>query len=510
MSALVPTLPTAHPESAERTFRRILTTCAALAGLCILGHLALLLWAENGFTGGECVVAAHSSMLAHDGTLYYDFRHEPYTVAPYTPLFYLLDAGLQKAGLPIYAAGRAISFAAAIGIVSLGWYLTLLYTKNRYSAAMSALLCASSSLLFVWGTVGQVDVLALLWALAAFYLYSRNALLGENTLVWAGVCALLAFFTKQTMLACPAAICLHLVFTRRTVTAVKFALICLAVATAIVFSIDRATEGRFLADTVFGNINPYALSKFVAQVRFTLLVAGPLLLVASIGAKKAMKDAGAGAPFLYLGLAGLVFLGSAARIGSDLNYQLEFTILLILCTSMGLHALDFFSLSFRRTRTWVTLLQLPLGVFLAVNYRTTASLILSRFAGEQQNRAEVAAIESSLADGAPVLSADYNAVVRLRGRLDCEMAFYNLLVSAGAVDPEPLRQDIARSRFSTIILLEDVRTDHPPLDVEVSTLPAAQLAEIRKHYTLAGPIPGPALGGVYVYKPRLAPTSSAP
>ncbi len=64
------------------------------------------------------------------------------------------------------------------------------------------------------------------------------------------------------------------------------------------------------------------------------------------------------------------------------------------------------------------------------------------------------------------------------------MAFYNLLVSAGAVDPEPLRRDIAASRFSTIILLEDVRTDHPPLDVEISTLPAAQLEEIRKHYTL--------------------------
>jgi hypothetical protein len=416
-------------------------------------------------------------------------------------LFYLLDAGLQKVGLPIYTAGRVISFAAALGIVALSWYLTLLYTKERYSAAMSALLCASSSLLFIWGTVGQVDVLALFWALAGFYFYSRYALLGETTLIWAGVCVLLAFFTKQTMLACPAAICLVLFFTRRKMIAWKFALSCLAVAAIVVFSLDAALGGRFLADTVRANLNPYSVGKLLLHLRFTLLVAGPLLLVVALGARQAIQKTGA-APFVYLGLAALVYLMSAPKTGSDLNYQLEFTILLIVCTSLSLHALDFFSLSFRRTRTWVTLLQLPLGVFLVVNARTTASLLLMRFAGEQQSRAEMAVVQSSLADGGRVLSADYNAVVRLRGRLDVEMAFYNLLVSVGAVDPEPLRRDIAASAFSTIILLEDVRTDHTPLDIEISTLPAAQLAEVRKHYTLVQRVAGPVLDGMYVYKPR--------
>jgi hypothetical protein len=500
MSAIAPAPPTANPNQTERMFRMILIVFAAFAALTILGHLAVLLWAQNGFTGGECVVAAHASMLVHDGTLYYDFHHYPYTVAPYTPLFYLLDAGLQRIGLPIYVAGRVISFAAVLGIVALSWYLALLYTKERYSAALSALLCASSSLLLIWGTVGQVDVLALFWALTAFYLYSRYTLLGENTLLCAALCALLAFFTKQTMLACPAAICLHLFFTRRKITAVKFAVSCLAVAAIVAFSLDAALGGRFLADTVRANLNPYSVRKLLLHLRFTLLVAGPLMLVVALGARKAITKAGA-APFVYLGLAVLVFLGSAPKIGSDLNYQLEFTILLILCTSLSLHGLDFLSLSFRRTRTWVTLLQLPLGVFLVVNYRTTAQLLLMRIAGEQQNRAEVADVQSSLADGGRVLSADYNAVVRLRGRLDVEMAFYNLLVSVGAVDPEPLRRDLAASRFSAIILLEDVRTDHSPLDIEISTLPAAQLAEIRKHYTLVKRIPG-VLDGTYVYKPR--------
>jgi hypothetical protein len=302
------------------------------------------------------------------------------------------------------------------------------------------------------------------------------------------------------MLACPAAICLALFFTRRKMTAMKFAAGCLAAAAIIVFSLDRALGGRFLADTVRANLNPYSLHKLALHLRFALLVGGPLMLVVALGARRAIRRTGA-APFLYLGLATLVFLGSAPKVGSDLNYQLEFTILLILCSTLSLHSLDFFSLTFQRTRTWVTLLQLPLGVFLIVNYRTTVPALVMRFAGEQQSRAEVAEIQSTLADGGRVLSADYNAVVRLRGRLDVEMAFYNLLVSAGAVDPEPVRSDIAASAFSTIILMEDVRIPHPPLDVEISTLPAAQLEEIRKHYTLVKRIPGPVLDGMYVYKP---------
>lgn len=484
----------------EAWFRRILIIFAMVAVLGILGHFILLLWAQNGFTGGEAVVAAHAMMLVHDGTLYYDLNHYPYTVAPYTPLFYLIDAGVQQLGLPAYTAGRLISFLALLGIFVLSWYIVLLYTRDLYSASMSALLCASSALLVLWGTVGQVDVLAVFWAMTAFYLYSRYAILGESTLIWAAVCAVLAFFTKQTMLACPAAICLLLWFTNRK-AAVQFGCGCLAVVLIVAVSLNTVLEGRFLADTVRANLNPFSVKKLLQHLQFAALTAGPLAIVAVFGARKAIRKCG-GAPFVYLGLAALAFLATAPKIGSDLNYQLEFTILLVLCASLSLYATDFFRLSFVRSKTSITLLQLPLGVFLVVNYCTTGSVLLMRYVSEQQTRTEVAALQSSLADGGRVLSADYNASVRLRGRLDVEMAFYHLLVDAGLVDPKPLQRDLAASAFSTVLLLEDVRNHEAPLDIEISSLPATQLDEIRTRYTMVKHVSGPALNGVYVYKPR--------
>ena len=484
----------------EVWFRRILILFAMVAGLAILSQLVLLLWAQNGFTGPEAVVAAHTMMLVRDGTLYYDFNHYPYTVAPYTPLFYLLDSGLQQLGLPVYTAARLISFLALLGIVVLSWYIVLLYTNDRYSASMSALLSASSALLLYWGTVGQVDVLAVFWGMAAFYLYSRYAILSEHTLIWAGVCAVLAFFTKQTMVACPAAICVVLWFTNRK-AAVQFGCGCLAAVAIIALSLNAVLGGRFLADTLRANLNPYSVKKLLLHLRFALLTAGPLVIVAAFGARKAIRKCGA-APFVYLGLAALVFLATAPKVGSDLNYQLEFTVALVLCASLSLYATDFFRLSFLRCNAGVTLLQLPLGVFLVVNYCTTSSMLLMRYMLERQTRVEVAALQSSLADGGRVLSADYNAVVRLRGRLDVEMLIYHLLVDAGVVDPKPLQRDLAATAFSTVLLLEDVRNYEAPLDAEISTLPPAQLDEIRKRYTLVKHVPGPAMDGVYVYKPR--------
>jgi hypothetical protein len=486
----------------------VLLAFSVVAALGILAHLGMLLWAQNSFTGPECVVAAQAMMLAHDGTLYYDLNRYPYTVAAYMPQFYWLEAGLYKLGLPIYTAGRLISFLALLGIFVLTWFLVLLYTRDRYYAWTGTLLCASSSLLLSWGTVGQVDTLAVFWGIAAFYQYSRYAAGGEGrdrrTLLWAGVFAALAFFTKQTMIACPLAIFVSLWFHRRKV-AIQFGAGLGAFVLVTTLAINTALGGRFLADTVLANINPFSFDKMLQHLKFAAIAAGPLLLIAAAGFRPAQR-AGARAPFLYLALAVTVFALTAAKVGSDLNYQIESTILLIVCACVALHSLDFFRLSLLGSKTWITLLQIPVALFLVVNYRITARQLVTRLAGEPAARAEIAALAPYLADGGRVLCADYNALVRLRGRIDFEMFIYHTMVDAGVVDPEPVRRDIAAGVFSTIVLMEDIDHPVPDLSGELSTLTPPQMKEVRSHYQLVEHIPGSV---VYVYKPLHRNVSSA-
>ena len=81
----------------EHWFRRGLWVASAMAAILLLCYVATSWWAANELSPPESVVAAQSLMLAHDGTLYYDLNHYPYTVCAYMPSFYWLDSGLIRA-----------------------------------------------------------------------------------------------------------------------------------------------------------------------------------------------------------------------------------------------------------------------------------------------------------------------------------------------------------------------------------------------------------------------------
>ena len=482
----------------EVWFRRALLALAAIAGLGALAYFGLAVWAENEFTQPESIVAVQSMALSRDGSLYYGLKDYPYTVCAYMPIFYLLDAGLIRLGVSALLAGRIIGVAALLAILVLIRRLAMLYTGDRHCAWTATLLSASTSLLLGWGTVGQVDTLAVCFSLAAFDCYSRFALKGQASLVPAMALALAALFTKQTMIAAPMAI-FGLLWFQHKRKALLFAAVVAGGGGLAVLAINAALDGRFLANTVLANLNPFSLEKLSRQLNHFSLAAGALALIAAAGLRAALTTP-ARALYVYLGLALGVFALTASKVGSDLNYQVEATILLILAVSAALHSLGFFQALFAG-RGWVTLLQIPLALHLAYNLRLSGGLLLERILKEAAFRHQLAELAPYVSDGGRVLSAEMNGVLRLRGRLEVEPLIYTLLVRAGRVDPGRLSRDLRGGRvFSTIVLYQDVRRPGNP-GPEFPTLPEDQLREIRESYTLAAHIPGPYLDGLYVYRP---------
>jgi hypothetical protein len=191
---------------------------------------------------------------------------------------------------------------------------------------------------------------------------------------------------------------------------------------------------------------------------------------------------------------------TAPKIGSDANYQIETTMLLALCSCAALHALKFFPLTFRSSKSWITLLVITIAVHLVLNFRITKHVLLTRAVNEQLFREQVTALKPYVDDGGRLLSADYNSTERLRGEIEVEPLIYHLLVRAGAVDPEPLRRDLAAEAFSTVVLYDDFNHFDPDRDIEISRFPPAQMEAIRTHYKLVAHIPGPYVDGLFVYK----------
>jgi len=483
----------------EKGFRRGLWVASALAAIVILGYFATMLWAVNELSPPESVVAAQSLMLVHDGTLYYDLKHYPFTVCAYMPSFYWLESGLIRAGFSAVHAGRWISFAALLGVIVLCGRIALLYTGDRTAAWVAALAAAASPLLGSWGTIGQVDVLAAFFALAAFYHYSRFEVRGESSLWIAGVCAALAMFTKQTMVAAPTAIFV-LLWMRDRKKAFWFGALLGGGCAAAILAINTALDGRFLANTLFANMNPFNAAKFLIQSRYFVSVSFGTLVIVVVSLARMVRGRGL-APCVYLGLATMVFLGTAPKIGSDTNYQIESTLLLAICAAIGLHEIDFFKLYFARSKSWITMLLIPLALHMAIGYRVSVNALVARVMNEKLFRAEIEQLKPYVQpSGGLVLCTDFNAMTRLRQRLDIEPFIYTLLVSAGVIDPEPVRRDLARGAFSTVILGEDVFQPQQRADAEIGTLPAAQIEEVRRHYRLVHHAPGPFLDA-YVYQP---------
>ncbi len=142
-----------------------------------------------------------------------------------------------------------------------------------------------------------------------------------------------------------------------------------------VLAINVALDGRFLADTILGNVNPLSLGRFLVQLRNAAAVSAGLLAVLAVSLRPVMRGR-AWAPCVYLAVAAIVFLATAPKTGSDTNYQMEFTALLAVCAAIGLHEVNFFSLYFSGSKSWITLLLLPLAVHVAVGYRVSANVLL--------------------------------------------------------------------------------------------------------------------------------------
>jgi hypothetical protein len=269
---------------------------------------------------------------------------------------------------------------------------------------------------------------------------------------------------------------------------------------AAVLAINTALDGRFLANTLFANMNPFNAAKFFIQSRYFVSISFGTLVIVVVSVGRMVRGRGL-APCVYLGLAAMVFLGTAPKIGSDTNYQIESTLLLAICSAIGLHEIDFFKLYFARSKSWITMLLIPLALHMAIGYRVSFNALMARVVNEKLFRAEVEQLKPYVQpSGGLVLCTDFNAMTRLRQRMDIEPFIYTLLVSAGVIDPEPVRRDLARGAFSTVILSEDVFQPQQGADAEIGTLPPGQLEEVRRHYRLVHHAPGPFLDA-YVYQP---------
>ncbi|MFQ5890060.1 MAG: hypothetical protein ACE5JR_08400 [Gemmatimonadota bacterium] len=275
----------------------------------VLGSLAALL--ETGSTGAMYPADAWS--------------HPPLVLTLYPPLFFWLSAALQAVtgAAEAYFAPRLLSLAATGGVLGM---LVALSRRRRVPWSWTALLLGG--LLInpgVYNLMGaaQVDTLGLLWTAAGILCVLGEEKGDGSPGRWAAAAGffLLAFFTKQSYVAAPAALGLAWLVGGHRLRAVGFLGALAAAATLGTLLLDRATGGGYLANA-FGSLRG---SAGFFGVRSTLADSVPaqwipLLLLVALMVRGGLRPR---FPELYAALAWPLHLAAMSKIGASVNYLLE-------------------------------------------------------------------------------------------------------------------------------------------------------------------------------------------
>jgi hypothetical protein len=191
-----------EPEAAQPQSSSLLPIIAVILGV-ITGYqvLLFLLHAYRTITFpfqldyGEGPILQIALRVARGQPLYPPIAQPPYVIASYAPLYYLLSALGVKLFGPGFFFGRLLSCLGAVAVALFSGLVVWDRTRHRFASYLSCGMILAMPHFMVWSTLMRVDVLALAFGVAGYWLYTRGGRAGAIPLFALGV------FTRRTTLA---------------------------------------------------------------------------------------------------------------------------------------------------------------------------------------------------------------------------------------------------------------------------------------------------------------------
>lgn len=459
--------------------RRPEVAAAVLLGLFYLGvllyHSALSLAYPYDLDYGEGYVLNDSLRLLRGEAIYKDVDSYPMVRSPYPPLFLAAYASLLAVTGPSLLPGRALALLAtlaAAGLISLGaWHLT-----HRPSlAALAGLLFLSSPYVYQWAPLARVDTLALALTVAGLVVAIRS---GPAGAVPSAILCALALMARQTVVAAPAAIFLHLLWTHRR-AAFTFAAVLAALVSTATLALVWATGGQYIHHVLLGSAtNPFQLSRVVLWEYEFLALHGLALLLGAAWTLSELAKGRRPLVALYLAMAALS-TAAVGSSGSNLNYFLEAIAASSLALAPSLDRIAGTARPVVRRAVWLLVLEQLVVMFHLPNVWAgwppccPPHGFTPTFRDWEVGRRLDQWIAAS--EG-PVLAEPAGFAVRAgREVLTEPYALYGLLQN-GRWDPGPLTRDIAGKCFSLVLLRQ-------------GAFPEPVMAAIAENYRVAEVLP---------------------
>jgi hypothetical protein len=504
---------------AQTISRLIIRAALAVLAAVLAWKLALLLrefaWAvtfPHGLNYGEGIVWEQMRQMMRGGA-YGPIDSFPAIVFHYPPVYYLATAGLAAVtGLDGLAAGRLVSCmatlaaAALIGMASARLVTPTSRARRWIAAGVAGLAFMNCGPVAEWSPYMRVDMLALAFTLGGFAL-ALGAARRPALIHLASVCFVAAVFTKQTMVAAPAAAYLALLITRPRV-AIQGVATAVLLGAATLGGLALVTDGGVVRHLFLYNVNRLALWQLrlipkTLGLHLGFIAVGVTGLCILAWKQRSLLTPAAGGwarlrrtlgehPQAFALLAALAYLGFTtlmlpliAKVGADLNYLIEWHA--ALCLFVGAGAAALLAPSDNPAS------RLPLkaiGAVLVVGVLVAQALSLPVSGIETQRRrsqaSELATFTAMVRDArGDVVSDDMVAVIRGGRTVVWEAAIFAELAAAGLYDERPFVRMIEQQRFG--FFATNFSFGHPVFEARYRPAVAAALA---RHYPVERKLAG--------------------
>lgn len=414
------------------------------------------------------------SAISRGQALYTDWNKEPYSIAPYTPIYYLTAGGLSavlKLELPmIYVISRGLSLAATLMCSGVIYILSRRLGVSRYVSWVGSGIFLSSPLLVPWGYTSRPDAMALFFSLMALVMIVRK---GRFSFWLSALFAVLSFYTKQSYGSVTAATVIYWLINREYGRAIgQLATVTLGVLTVFLLG-NFITGGELYRNVVLANIVRFDVNNIHVVLAYVLIynfhpavlaalsfwiyptysglhgkprrvyIQKPSASRASLLTIKIRKDDFLRLFKIYFGLSMVVAVGLSFKPGADVNYYLEPMAVGVLLAGRSLDWL------IRRVEKVGLVWLLGAGYVLLAMYA-----VLIR---HERVELETSGVVDLTGFSGPVLTQDPGLTVRMGRELVIADAFnYSFLADQKLWDPVKLAEMIDEKKYKAIVLFSDV------------------------------------------------------
>jgi len=401
---------------------------------------------------------------------------------------------------PLFAM-RGLTLASLLGCGWFIYFIVRLFKASRLISLTAASLFFCFHPVIYWGSNGRVDSLGLVFVLAGMYLIGRAEVKKANSLVvlWAIPLFALAFFTKQSLVAAPVAVVIYLAVSGRKKQAAIFTGLSGLVYGAGLATLVVITRGNYLFFMTMERFTPFSLTEVLKIWGLSLVLYGPLILVAVLNAPPFIKKGGLERLLIFWGIAAVLVSFTVGKVGAADYYFFE--VLAVLCIITAKTGLMSFTkiasvpspfpdagkgvrgLGLKLLLALQLLLFLGVAVWLFTQYQHQDNLELayqkaSRYLEQYSTKDQKIFVELS----GPALAV---------GRFDdvFDHFIYRQLAAANVRDGQGLVQDVVQQKFKVMLMGYDVlQTESKP--VLLSPWPPGFEEAIRQHYRLVEALRG--------------------